>query len=337
MEADRMGKFDIDPPDSTEPEHRAALHLTIFGAWLLAFGAAALLEYAPNASLWFPPAAVTFAAVVVLGVRALPVIWLACLVVTVLADQVYQRGMSGAELAAAGFAFAFTHSLAYAALGLVFRSAGRRASPVPDLHAVGWFVLGGVAASGISSALGGLSMIVTGMSEPGDVAPLIITWWVGDFAGLVTIGPLLALLLIQLTVFLGIPLPGRLDRLPGPTSWSGLLRTAGPGLGLLIGLTLSILLLLAAFPGYAAMPLLLLACLPVSLWIARTESALATLVGVAGFSLILAAATGPLGLADHALALQLMVICLAIASYLGLAMAGRRQKRSADRARVDSR
>jgi len=36
--------------------HELPLHLIVFGAWMVAFGSAALLEYAPNASLWFPPA-----------------------------------------------------------------------------------------------------------------------------------------------------------------------------------------------------------------------------------------------------------------------------------------
>ena len=50
----------------------------IVGAcWLLAFQAAALLEYRGNSSLWYPPAAVSFAAFVVFRWRAWPAVLLA--------------------------------------------------------------------------------------------------------------------------------------------------------------------------------------------------------------------------------------------------------------------
>ena len=324
-----MENRDIEMPKGRERRHELPLQLTIFGAWLLAFGAAALLEYTPNASLWFPPAAVTFAAVVVLGLRALPVIWLGCLIVTILADQVYQRGLSWPDLAAAGTAFAFTHTIAYAALGLVFRSEGRQAGFNPGLRSVTWFVIGGLLASAVSSALGGLTMIATGMSEASDIPPLVFAWWIGDYAGLVTIGPLLTLLLIGLSAVFGIRLPAGLERLAGTTGWVSLFRQAAPGLALLTGLTMSVLLVLSAFPETSALTLLLLACLPVNLWLAKTAGAMATLTGVAGFSVLLAAATGPMGLAEHALALQLTVIGLAVASYLGLVRSSHRRKRSA--------
>ena len=58
----------------TAPAERLALRLAapaaVYVAWLLAYAAAQLMAYAPHASLWFPPTAVTFAAVAALGWRA---------------------------------------------------------------------------------------------------------------------------------------------------------------------------------------------------------------------------------------------------------------------------
>ena len=50
------------------------LHPMLVGLWLGSFLLAAALEHAPHASLWFPPAAVTFAGLFCLGWRAAPAI-----------------------------------------------------------------------------------------------------------------------------------------------------------------------------------------------------------------------------------------------------------------------
>ena len=48
-------------------------HLTTLAlAWVAAWSLGRIQEYAPHASLWFPPAGLTFAALAVLGPRAVP-------------------------------------------------------------------------------------------------------------------------------------------------------------------------------------------------------------------------------------------------------------------------
>ncbi|NDY96699.1 MASE1 domain-containing protein [Wenzhouxiangella limi] len=309
---------------------KAPLQLLIFGSWLVAFGAAALLEYAPNASLWFPPAAVTFAAVMVLGLRALPVLWLGCLVVTLLADQIYQRGLAWPELLLAGLAFAITHTLAYAAVALVLRSRDDVLSPGAYRGNVTLFLMGGMLATGLSSALGGLSLAATGMTEFRELPALIPTWWIGDYAGLVTVAPLFAVLLTQLAEALEVTPRKRLEPLLGPRPWHALWPGAALKLLGLAALTLTILAIAVVFAAPFVLVLLLLACLPVQLWIARNESPLVTLLGVFGFTLLLAIATSATGLREQAPTLQFMVISVAIGSYLDLA-ADRRTERDTAR------
>lgn len=299
------------------------MQLLIFGSWMVAFGAAALLEYAPNASLWFPPAAVTFAAVMVLGLRALPVLWLGCLVVTLLADQIYQRGLAWPELLLAGLAFALTHTLAYAAVALLLRSRDDILSPGAYRRNLTLFLLGGMLSAGLSSALGGLSLAATGMAEIRELPALIPTWWIGDYAGLVTVAPLFAVLLTQLAEALEVTPRKRLDPLLGPTPWRALWPGAALKLLGLAAMTLTILAIAVVFAAPFVLVLLLAACLPIQLWIARNEPPLVTLLGVFGFTLLLAIATSATGLREHAPTLQFVVISVAIGSYLGLA-AGRR-------------
>lgn len=309
-------------PSSRRFGREAPLHLVIFGAWMIAFGAASLLEYAPNASLWFPPAAVTFAALLVVGVRALPVLWLGCLVVTILADQVFQRGLAWPELLSAGLAFGLTHTLAYGAVALTLRSGASHFTPVTTLSKIISFLLGGALAAGLSSLLGGLSLAATGMIGMAEVPSLIAPWWIGDYAGLITVAPLFALLLARLADVLEVEvggLPGLRQALGPRPRWT-IAPRAVRKLGGLILLTLAILALAAAFPDQEALLFLLFICLPMQLWIVHTENELASLLGILAFSLLLAGAARLTGLGSEALMLQFIVISLAVSSYMGLAV-----------------
>lgn len=297
---------------------QAPLQLMIFGSWMIAFGAAALLEYAPNASLWFPPAAITFAAVMVLGLRALPVLWLGCVVVTVLADQIYQRGLEWPALLLAGLAFAATHTLAYGAVAWVLRARHDLLSPHAYYRNVVRFLLGGAAAAGLSSALGGLSLAATGMAEFAALPALVATWWIGDYAGLITVAPLFALLLTRLAQALEMSPSNRLQQILGTSPW----RALWPGaVGKLLALAMLATLILgvAVLAEHSVLVFGLFACLPVQWWIAATEPPLATLLSVFGFTLLLAIAASSTGLGDQALVLQLVVISGAVGSYLALA------------------
>lgn len=296
------------------------LHLIVFGAWMIAFGSAALLEYAPNASLWFPPAAVTFTAVLVLGLRGLPVLWLACLFVTVLADQIFGRGLSWTELLLAGLAFGFTHTVAYAALALILRSGARHFSPVTTFRKINAFLLGGALAAGVSSLLGGLSLAATGMVDLDAVPSLIAPWWIGDYAGLITVAPLFAILLVRLTETLELPAPQGFRLILGPQPWRRLWPRAAGKLAALTLVAVAVLSVGAVFPGQDAALFLLFLCLPLQLWIVHSETTLASLLGILIISLLLAISAALSNLAEQALMLQFVVISMAVSSYLGLAV-----------------
>ena len=138
----------------------------VVACWLLAFHAAALLEYHGTASLWYPPAAVSFAAFVVFRWRAWPAVVLANLWAcrqTLVADG---AGFDALHTLLAGLGYALAHGVPYWILGeCVLRSIPRShaASALP--RTVATFLIAGLlaavtaagASAWVTSALGLLS------------------------------------------------------------------------------------------------------------------------------------------------------------------------------------
>ncbi|RAS53224.1 MASE1 protein [Vibrio diazotrophicus] len=56
-------------------------------AWILLWRAAALMEYAPHASIWFPPSGVTYAVFLIFGWRAIPIVLFASITTTFWEDS----------------------------------------------------------------------------------------------------------------------------------------------------------------------------------------------------------------------------------------------------------
>jgi diguanylate cyclase (GGDEF)-like protein len=296
------------------------LQLAVLAIWLICFVAAWLLEYAPHASLWFPPAAVTFAALLVLGWRILPVLWLACLLATLMADFMYEENLSALQLLGSGVVFAVTHTFSYGVIALILRRLAQEASPVVTLRKVTWFLLGGSVAAGLAALLGAYGLSVTGMIAVADVPPLLVPWWIGDYAGLVTLGPLIGMALTRLAQSWAIAVPMGVQRFGTTAQKDQLFPRAFLKLGLLLGFSYCVLLAAAWFPMTESIIFLLFLAVVIQLWVVHSESELDSLLGLALFSLLLAAATGLLNLSGQALMMQFIVISMAANSYLGLAV-----------------
>lgn len=63
--------------------HAAGLQLALLLSWMFLYQSAELIEYSPHASLWCPPAALSFAAMALLGVRAFPALFMASLLTSI--------------------------------------------------------------------------------------------------------------------------------------------------------------------------------------------------------------------------------------------------------------
>lgn len=298
----------------------AVVHGVLLLLWLAAFLVSSLLEYAPHASLWFPPAAVTFSALLVLGARALPVLWTACLLATLITDRIYGQGLSLPVLAMSGVVFALTHTFAYGAIALPLRRLAWEASPMTTLRKVTLVLVGGAVAAGLSSLLGGWGLALTGMVPRDDVPGLLAPWWIGDYAGLITLGPLVSVGLVHLCGQHGMGVPS------GVKYFSKSHRTRALGsrsvmkLAALVLVSAGILLGAAQFREQEAILFLLFISIILQLWIVHTESELCALTGIALFSALIVVATNLLQLGGEALMLQFVLISLAANSYLGLAV-----------------
>lgn len=306
-------------PRRSLPLVAGALHAAVFVAWMVAFLAALLLEYAPHASLWFPPAAVSFAALLVLGARALPVLWLCCALATVLADRMYGEYAEPAALAVAALGFALAHTAAYALPAMLLRRFAWGAAAPTTPAKVTLFLLGGLAGSGLA-ALGGAASLraagLVGADWPGLLAP----WWIGDYAGLLTLGPLAAVALNRGAAAAGLPERSGKLRFGAPTPIGGLGRSWLAKLVLLLGGSAGLLVAATLVEQPQTLIFCLFAALVVQLWIVHSEPELGVLLAIAAFTVLLVAATTVLGLGEHALILQFVLITLAANSYFGLAV-----------------
>ncbi|MFZ5637380.1 MAG: diguanylate cyclase [Pseudomonadota bacterium] len=309
-----------------EPAQRAAsgmswalASLVIVGLWMAAYYAARMLEYAPFASLWFPPTAVSFAAIAVFRWRAWPALTVANVLGAVATFQREGR-LSGSEMIFDGLLFAVVHCAAFwLAAEAVVQSIPRNAPP-SMARTVGAFLLGGIISALIASVGGVWVAHIVGLVTVEDAWSLILPWLIGDYAGLIALGPLLALILRALAERLRIPVTHRLyafDDLPRPQSSHApfLLKLA-----LVLGAVTLSLLAIAQAPDNEPLLFIVFVAIVLQLWIVHTQGTVESMISIALFSFAVVVLVYALDLGNHALILQFAMITLGAGSYFGLAV-----------------
>jgi diguanylate cyclase (GGDEF)-like protein len=291
------------------------LHPLLVVLWLGSFLLAGALEHAPHASLWFPPAAVTFAGFLVAGWRVAPAIVLACTLGTYLTELATQDQVRPAVLASSSLVFALIHTGAYALPALVLRRLSRAEPAELTLRAVTHFLLLGALGALLAAVLGVVGLHRTGLLEAPDLFAVAAAWWIGDYVALVTLAPVLALAL-RATVG-----AGGLRRF-APFEWGDwrLGRRAIGKLGLMAAVTLAILLGYLQFSNSPALLVMLVLPVVLQLWIVHTEDVAAAQSGVLAFSLLTVGAAATVQIGDDALILQFAAISLEASTYFSLAV-----------------
>lgn len=294
--------------------------VVVYLAFLVLFEAARLLEYDPFSSLWFPPGALTFAAFLVFRWRAAPAVALACLTASAITYDRIGLRHDVAGILLNGLLFSLLHGVAF---GLVAWWVARalRSGGVPSMgRAVTVFLVGGMAGASLAATLGALGTMASGLVAAEDVPSLLFPWLIGDYTGLVTLGPLLFLALRSLAVATGVGVPEALfvlDGLPRPPRD---LRRFGAKLLLVTAVVTGGLMLIARFPHEEAVMVAVFFAIVLQLWIVHTQSLRESLVSIAVFAVVVALLVRVLGLGEHALVLQFAIISLAASSYYGLAV-----------------
>ncbi|KAB2969320.1 MAG: sensor domain-containing diguanylate cyclase [Thermoanaerobaculia bacterium] len=293
-----------------------ALHGGVVLLWLLAWYVARLQEYAPHASLWFPPAGLTFAVGLTLGWRGLPGVVLAAVLATLTLAAPDPAGAPG-RLLAAGLAFGLVHGLSYIAGARLLLRLGRE-RPTPRMVSL-LLLLAPLAA--LVATVGGLVVLgAFGLVDSLETTrALVVPYWIGDLVGAVALGPFFA-------VLLGAALP-RLGMEPSALYTAH--RQVAPiasGRGPL-ALKLALCVLPAALAAslvrlwpeqaHPASFLVFFGIVPL-MWIAHTEGALRTYAASAALSTAIAGLGAALGPGQHGVTFQFAMMILAGGAYFGI-------------------
>ncbi|MHB1048301.1 MAG: sensor domain-containing diguanylate cyclase [Thermoanaerobaculia bacterium] len=318
------------PPDSgaraargTQPSRRTALGrealvTTLLAlAWIAAWALGSIQEYAPHASLWFPPAGLTFAALAVLGPRAVPGVTVAAVLVTLRLGEVYRVDYDLGALLVAGALFAAAHVGAFG-LGA---AALRRWSGSSVPQAVTAFLVVAPLSAALAAAGGSFALASAGVIAPAEARAILLPWFVGDFVGVVALGPALAALLERLAATFRLrstPFFGAVSRLrPVRPGWRRFVLLFALCLLPLAGS----LVLLGGFGlrELATAFLVFFAIVPL-MWIVHTEGSARAFAAVAALSVAIAGAGALAGAGEHTTAYQFAMIVLAGSAYFGLAV-----------------
>lgn len=287
-------------------------YLVLAVAWLALWRVAGLMQYAPHASLWFPSAGLTFAALLVMGWRALPVLVPCAMAGTLWIDRLYLTGTPPGYLLGAGALFAGAHCLAYGTAALLLRRLiRRRATPTAPAVVMAFLAIGSLAALA-AALLGVRALALAEMLDQAATPGLWLPWWIGDMAGVLVFTPLFIGLLSL--------------RYPSIEAWLGGLsfqpQTRGRGayvgkLALSVTLVLGVLLLSARSDGHEAAFALFFLILP-QMWIVHTESPLRSAASIALFGTTVAVMVAALGLIGQALVYQFAICVIAASACFGL-------------------
>jgi len=162
--------------------------------WVLVWQLGRLVEYTEHASVWFPVAGLTFAVVLLDGLRTVAGLTAGCVIVTIWVGEQYGLPLSRTDLTWAGLLFGLAHIGSYAAGAHLLRAiAVRGRGELPTL--VLTFLLIAALTSLMAMGLGMWVLVATGMMPARDVATTWLPYWIGDMAGVIVLAPFFAALL----------------------------------------------------------------------------------------------------------------------------------------------
>lgn len=288
-------------------------NLLLFLLWLAVWMLGLLVEYTEHASVWFPAAGLTFAALFIVGVRVIPVLLAACVCITYWAGHYYQLNLNFWQLTQAGLLFAIAHILPYYAGARLLRHIPLSAAFNLPLFVISFLVIAALAAL-LATALVICALVVSGMLPFAEVSRTWLPFWIGDMAGVIVIAPLFASLLSVL-----YPAPKFvLDDVLGPQQ-----RIASKQFKYKLLLNISMLSLAMLLAWYADTPesafAIFFLVLP-HMWIASTEAPFYNAVSVALSSFAIALLVNVLALMDYVMVYQFAINVIAANALFALAI-----------------
>ena len=282
-------------------------------AWLAVWWLGHLAEFTMHASVWYPPAALTFAALLVIGFRAVPYLFVANFIATLCSVWLYDLSVAWPEIIGGGIAIATAHIGCYGiSAALLRRVADRNQHSLPSVVIA---FLGIATVATMVTTFGVIaSLVIFGMMDTRAVAETWLAFWIGDFVALVVLGPLFGGLLIKLVrspVFWIEPLDSvRQDGLTGSFALK-LLICVSVVTGAMVA---------AAAIGTVESAFLIFFLLIPQLWLTHSESPLRTAVSLAVVSFLMIILVDALELAEFVFVYQFAIAIVATTAYFGLAI-----------------
>ncbi len=281
--------------------------------WLLVWQCGRLVEYTDHASVWFPSAGLTFAAMLVLGLRAVPALMVACVLITFWSVQWYQLPLNFNQTLQAGLLYALAHILPYGAGAWLLRllaSRGQRHFPKLVLQ----FLLIAAGSALTASVLVIVQLVVCQMLPLSAVNDTWLPFWIGDLAGVVVTAPLLFALLTRFK-------PSVLFRLTDVAGLQQLRWTRMVSAKTLLNIALvTAVMLLAKLTGSANSAFAIFFLLIPHMWIACTESALVNVISVAISSTLIVLWVHAFGLMEFVMVYQFAITVIAANTLFGLSL-----------------
>lgn len=282
-------------------------------AWLGVWEIGRLVEYIEHASVWFPAAGLTYAALLIVGIRAIPAITVSGAIITLWAGYYYNLGLNSQQLLLAGCVFSLAHITPYLISAKILTWLSKSAyNSVPQL------IIAFLVSSAVFSLVATLSvisgLIVTNMMPATSFSEALLPFWIGDFAGLVVIGPLFAILLSFIYPESAFNLKELVD-----------VRIRKPSVEYKFKIAINLLLLAGSMmlAKYAPVPEAAYAIFFLAIthmWIACTENPFFNVLSLVISSFLIAFGVNVFGLMDNAILYQFAIVVVATNALFGIAV-----------------
>jgi len=282
-------------------------------AWIILWRAAALMEYAPHASIWFPPSGVTFAIFLILGWRAIPIVLFASVTTTFWEDYNYQAHQSCSTLLLTGVMFAVVHCVSYWLGAAALRRLSNAGKTFNIPHLILMFLIL-AACSSLSAALGGANVLaITNIIKPEEVFSIWGAWWVGDLVGVVVVTPIVVATLAKLYPEESQWLVQHFKSIYGQLPFNKYLYKQAIAIILLVIVSA----LVAIYPSSNVVFCVFFLGIA-QMWIVFTETATRAFLSLALLSAVTALLIAWLDLGNQAMVYQFTISLLAANTYFGL-------------------
>ena len=281
--------------------------------WLLVWEIGWLVEYTHHASVWYPVAGLTFAALLLMGLSAVPALLVGCVGITFYTAAHYQIELAPLALLNAGIAFGFAHIMPYALGALALRALTQHG--IRDITTViVCFLLIAAGSSLLATVLVLPTLVITDMMPLSDVEKTWLPFWIGDMAGVLVLGPFFVGLLSAM-------LPGALFRLTDMSGWQTPTVTRKVLAKVLVtALLLSLCMWLAYWTRSANSAFAIFFLVIPHMWIACSESPLWNATSVALSSFLIAFWVHLFDLMDFVMVYQFAICVIGANTLFGLAV-----------------